>query len=156
MNFRPTSTLGSIIARVAFEAEKNNISKHLIDRLLLLAVSEPHSHASRLLCALEGEYLVAQICSYIECEMSNAEPIAEGDGAEQRSNFFAKIQDRLASTLVVGEPLNTGHILLLAVADPTTISSEILHRNQLDYERLLDAMGVLEVDEDRHLDLRLR
>jgi hypothetical protein len=73
-----------------------------------------------------------------------------------RSRFFSKIHDRLASASVIGEPSNTGHILLLVATDPTSVSGEVFLRNNIDYDRLLDAMGVLAVDEDRYLDLRLK
>lgn len=156
MNFRPTSTLGSIIARAAFKAERNDNANHLIDRLLLLALEEPHSHATRLVQMLAGEHNVAQLRSQIEDEMYDTEPIDRAERASTRSAFFSKIYDRLASAAVVGEPSNTGHILLLVAADPTSVAGEVLRRNNIDYDRVLDTMGVLAVDEDRHLDLRLK
>ena len=58
--------------------------------------------------------------------------------------------------MVVGEPSNTGHILLLVATDPTSVAGEVLRRNNIDFDRLRDTMGVLTVDEDRYLDLRLR
>ena len=156
MNFRPTSTLGSIIARAAFKAERNDNANHLIDRLLLLALDEPRSHATRLVQMLAGEHNVAQLRSQIEDEMSDLEPIDRAGRANVRSRFFSKIHDRLASASVIGEPSNTGHILLLVATDPTSVSGEVFLRNNIDYDRLLDAMGVLAVDEDRYLDLRLK
>lgn len=156
MNFRPTSTLGSIIARAAFKAERNDNANHLIDRLLLLALEEPHSHATRLVQMLAGEHNVAQLRSQIEDEMYDTEPIDRAERASTRSAFFSKIYDCLASAAVVGEPSNTGHILLLVAADPTSVAGEVLRRNNIDYDRVLDTMGVLAVDEDRHLDLRLK
>ena len=156
MNFRPTSTLGSIIARAAFKAERNDNANHLIDRLLLLALDEPRSHATRLVQMLAGEHNVAQLRSQIEDEMSDLEPIDRAGRANVRSRFFSKIHDRLASASVVGEPSNTGHILLLVATDPTSVSGEVFLRNNIDYDRLLDAMGVLAVDEDSYLDLRLK
>jgi hypothetical protein len=45
---------------------------------------------------------------------------------------------------------------LLVATDPTSVSGEVFLRNNIDYDRLLDAMGVLAVDEDRYLDLRLK
>lgn len=156
MNFRPTSTLGSIIARAAFKAERNDSANHLIDRLLLLALDEPHSHATRLVQMLAGEHNVVQLRSQIEDELYDEEPIDRAERASTRSAFFSKIYDRLASASVVGEPNNTGHILLLVAADPTSVAGEVLRRNNIDYDRLLDTMGVLTVDEDRHLDLRLK
>lgn len=156
MNFRPTLTLGSIIARAAFTAEKKDFVNHLIDRLLLLAVSEPYSHATRLLQSLAGDGAVSKLRAQIECELSGVELVSDPENANIRSDFFAKIFDRLASVSVVGEPNNTGHILLLAVADPTTISGEFLRRHHIDYQRLLAAMGTLSVDEDRYLDLSLQ
>lgn len=156
MNFRPTSTLGSIIARAAFKAERNDNANHLIDRLLLLALDEPHSHATRLVQMLVGEHNVAQLRSQIEDAMCDTEPVNKAERARTRSAFFSKIYDRLASASVVGEPNNTGHILLLVATDPTSVAGEVLRRNNIDYDRLLDAMGVLAVDEDRHLDLRLK
>ena len=156
MNFRPTSTLGSIIARAAFTAEKNDFTNHLIDRLLLLAISEPKSHAIRVLQSLASEEIVTQLRTQIERELSDVEFVSNSENANIRSAFFTKIYDRLASVSVVGEPNNTGHILLLAAADPTTISAELLQRNNIDYQRLLAAMGTLSVDEDRHLYLSLQ
>ena len=156
MNFRPTSTLGSIIARAAFTAEKNDFTNHLIDRLLLLAISEPKSHAIRVLQSLASEETVTQLRTQIERELSGAELVSSAENADIRSDFFTKIFDRLASVSVVGEPNNTGHILLLTVADPTTISGEFLCRHHVDYQRLLAAMGTLSVDEDRYLDLSLQ
>ncbi|MBQ5678967.1 MAG: hypothetical protein IIV44_03480 [Rikenellaceae bacterium] len=156
MNFRPTSTLGSIIARAAFKAERNDNANHLIDRLLLLALDEPRSHATRLVQMLAGEHNVAQLRSQIEDEMSDLEPIDRAGRANVRSRFFSKIHDRLASASVIGEPSNTGHILLLVATDPTSVSGEVFLRNNIDYDRLLDAMGVLAVDEDSYLDLRLK
>lgn len=156
MNFRPTLTLGSIIARAAFTAEKNDFANHLIDRLLLLAISESGSHAARLLQSLAGEAATALLRTQIERELSDVEFVSNSENANIRSAFFTKIYDRLASVLVVGEPNNTGHILLLAAADPTTISAELLQRNNIDYQRLLAAMGTLSVDEDRYLDLSLQ
>lgn len=156
MNFRPTLTLGSIIARAAFKAEKNDRANHLIDRLLLLALDEPHSHASCLVQMLAGEHNVAQLRSQIETEISDSEPVEELERASVRSAFFSKIHDRLAAATIVGEPNNTGHILLLVADDPTTISGKILCHYHIDYDRLLDTMGVLAVDEDRYLDLRLK
>lgn len=156
MNFRPTLTLGSIIARAAFIAEKNDFANHLIDRLLLLAISESGSHAARLLQSLAGEAATALLRTQIERELSDVEFVSNSENANIRSAFFTKIYDRLASVSVVGEPNNTGHILLLAAADPTTISAELLQRNNIDYQRLLAAMGTLSVDEDRYLDLSLQ
>ena len=156
MNFRPTLTLGSIIARAAFTAEKNDFANHLIDRLLLLAISESGSHAARLLQSLAGEATTALLRTQIERALSDVEFVSNSENANIRSAFFTKIYDRLASVSVVGEPNNTGHILLLAAADPTTISSELLQRNNIDYHRLLAAMGTLSVDEDRYLDLSLQ
>ena len=156
MNFRPTSTLGSIIARAAFKAERNDNANHLIDRLLLLALDEPHSHATRLVQMLAGEHNVAQLRSQIEDELYDEEPIDRAERASTRSAFFSKIYDCLASAAVVGESSNTGHILLLVAADPTSVAGGILRRHHIDYDRVLDAMGVLAVDEDRYLDLRLR
>lgn len=156
MNFRPTSTLGSIIARAAFKAERNDNANHLIDRLLLLALDEPHSHATRLVQMLAGEHNVAQLRSQIEDELYDSEPMDRAERASTRSAFFSKIYDCLASAAVVGEPSNTGHILLLVAADPTSVAGDVLRRNNIDFDRLLDAMGVLAVDEDRYLDLRLR
>ena len=156
MNFRPTLTLGSIIARAAFTAEKNDFANHLIDRLLLFAISESGSHAARLLQSLAGEAATALLRTQIERELSDVEFVSNSENANIRSAFFTKIYDRLASVSVVGEPNNTGHILLLAAADPTTISAELLQRNNIDYQRLLAAMGTLSVDEDRYLDLSLQ
>lgn len=156
MNFRPTLTLGSIIARAAFTAEKYDFANHLIDRLLLLAIGESDSHAARLLQTLVGEATLAQLRTQIERELSGVEFVSSVENASIRSGFFAKIFDRLASVSIVGEPNNTGHILLLAVADPTTISGEFLRRHHIDYQRLLAAMGTLSVDEDRYLDLSLQ
>lgn len=156
MNFRPTSTLGSIIARAAFKAERNDNANHLIDRLLLLALDEPHSHATRLVQMLAGEHNVAQLRSQIEDAMCDTEPVNKTERARTRSAFFSKIYDCLASASVVGEPNNTGHILLLVATDPTSVAGEVLRRNNIDFDRLLDTMGVLTVDEDRHLDLRLK
>ncbi len=156
MNFRPTSTLGSIIARAAFKAERYDNANHLIDRLLLLALDEPHSHATRLVQMLAGEHNVAQLRSQIEDELYDSEPMDRAERASTRSAFFSKIHDCLASAAVVGGPSNTGHILLLVADDPTTVSAKILRRHHIDYDRLLDMMGVLAVDEDRYLDLRLR
>lgn len=156
MNFRPTSTLGSIIARAAFKAERNNNANHLIDRLLLLALDEPHSHATRLVQMLAGEHNVTQLRAQIEDELYDEEPIDRAERASTRSAFFSKIYDRLASASVVGEPSNTGHILLLVAADPTSVAGEVLRHNNIDFDRLLDTMGVLAVDEDRYLDLRLK
>lgn len=156
MNFRPTLTLGSIIARAAFKAEKNDNVNNLIDRLLLLALNEPHSHAARILRLLAGETTLAQLCTQIEDEMCDFEPVDRAERAGVRSAFFSKIYDHLASASIVGERNNTGHILLLAADDPTAVSSKILRRHHVDYDRLLDTMGVLTVDEDRYLDLRLR
>lgn len=156
MNFRPTSTLGSIIARAAFKAERDDNANHLIDRLLLLALDEPHSHATRLVQLLAGEHSVTQLRSQIEDEMCDTEPANKTERARTRSAFFSKIYDRLASASVVGEPSNTGHILLLVATDPTSVAGEVLRRNNIDFDRLLDTMGVLTVDEDRHLDLRLK
>ncbi|MBQ5371367.1 MAG: hypothetical protein IIU53_01145, partial [Rikenellaceae bacterium] len=131
MNFRPTSTLGSIIARAAFKAERNDNANHLIDRLLLLALDEPRSHATRLVQMLAGEHNVAQLRSQIEDEMSDLEPIDRAGRANVRSRFFSKIHDRLASASVVGEPSNTGHILLLVATDPTSVSGEVFLRNNI-------------------------
>lgn len=156
MNFRPTSTLGSIIARAAFKAERNDNANHLIDRLLLLALDEPHSHATRLVQLFAGEHNVAQLRSQIEDELYDSEPMYRVERASTRSAFFSKIYDRLASASVAGEPNNTGHILLLVSADPTSVAGEVLRRNNIDYDCLLDTMGVLTVDEDRYLDLRLK
>lgn len=156
MNFRPTSTLGSIIARAAFKAERNDNANHLIDRLLLLALDEPHSHATHLVQMLAGEHNVAQLRSQIEDAMCDTEPVYKTERARTRSAFFSKIYDCLASAAVVGEPSNTGHILLLVATDPTSVAGEVLRRNNIDYDRLLDTMGVLTVDEDRYLDLRLK
>ena len=156
MNFRPTLTLGSIIARAAFTAEKNDFANHLIDRLLLLAISESGSHAARLLQSLASEATTALLRTQIERELSDVEFVSNSENANIRSAFFTKIYDRLASVSVVGEPNNTGHILLLAAADPTTISAELLQRNNIDYQRLLAAMGTLSVNEDRYLDLSLQ
>ena len=156
MNFRPTSTLGSIIARAAFKTERNNNANHLIDRLLLLALDEPHSHAARIVQILAGEHNVALLRSQIEDEMCDTEPANKTERARTRSAFFSKIYDRLASASVVGEPNNTGHILLLVADDQTTVAGRILRRHHIDYDRVLDAMGVLAVDEDRYLDLRLK
>lgn len=156
MNFRPTSTLGSIIARAAFKAERNDNANHLIDRLLLLALDEPHSHATRLVQMLAGEHNVTQLRAQIEDAMCDTEPVNKTERARTRSAFFSKIYDRLASASVVGEPSNTGHILLLVATDPTSVAGDVLRHNNIDYDRLLDTMGVLTVDEDRHLDLRLK
>lgn len=156
MNFRPTSTLGSIIARAAFKAERNDNANHLIDRLLLLALDEPHSHATRIVQLLAGEHNVAQLRSQIEDELYDSELIDREERASTRSAFFSKIHDCLASASVVGEPSNTGHILLLVAIDPTSVAGEVFRLNNIDIDRLLDTMGVLTVDEDRHLDLRLR
>ena len=156
MNFRPTLTLGSIIARAAFVAEKNDFTNHLIDRLLLLAIGEKYSHASRVLQSLTEEGIASKLRTQLECELSGIELVSHNENVNIRSDFFAKIFDRLVSVLVVGEPNNTGHILLLAAADPTTISGEFLRRQHIDYKRLLAAMGTLSVDEDRYLDLSLQ
>lgn len=90
MNFRPTSTLGSIIARAAFKAERNDNANHLIDRLLLLALDEPHSHATRLVQMLAGEHNVVQLRSQIEEELYDEEPIDRAERASTRSAFFRK------------------------------------------------------------------
>ena len=99
---------------------------------------------------------MTQLRTQIERELSGAELVSSAENADIRSDFFTKIFDRLASVSVVGEPNNTGHILLLTVADPTTISGEFLCRHHIDYQRLLAAMGTLSVDEDRYLDLSLQ
>lgn len=156
MNFRPTTTLANVIARTAFEAEKNDNANQLIDRLLLLALDEPQSHATRILQQFKDENQIDHICAQIECELYDAEPADRVERASIRSHFFTKIHDQLASALIVGEPANTGHILLLALTDPTTISSEVLRRNLIGYQRVIEAMGTLTIDEDRHLDVSLR
>ncbi len=99
---------------------------------------------------------MAQLRSQIEEELSDSEPMDRAERASIRSAFFSKIFDRLASASIIGEPNNTGHILLLAADDPTSVSGKIMCRCHIDYNRLLDAMGVLAVDEDRHLDVSLR
>lgn len=122
----------------------------------MLVVSDPNNHASRVLRLLIDGGELAQLRSQIESELSSVEPIDRTSGARIRSSFFAKIFDRIASAAIVGERGNTGHILLLAATDSTAISGEILRRHRIDHRRLSEAMGVLAVDEDRYLDLRLR
>lgn len=156
MNLKPTSTLASIVAVSAFDAEKNNYTNHLIDRLLLTATNKPDSHAARIIRLLADEWRVEQIRTQIERELCDAEPADEIDGATTRADFFTEIYTLLSSVAIAGEPLNTGHILLLAIADPTTISGEVLRRNLIGCQRLTDAMGVLEVEEDRYLDMSLQ
>ena len=156
MNLNPTSTLASIIAVSAFDAEKNNCANHLIDRLLLAAIDKPDSHAARVIRSLADEWRVEQIRSQIERELNDSEPANEADSATLRADFFTKIYNLLSSVAIAGEPLNTGHILLLAIADPTTISNEILRSHLIGSQRLTEAMGVLEVEEDRHLDMSLQ
>ena len=156
MNFRPTTTLANVIARAAFEAEKNDNANHLIDRLLLLALDEPHSHAARILQQFKDENQIEHICAHIECELCDVEPADRVERATIRNHFFTKIHDLLSSALMAGEPANTGHILLLALADPTTISGEVLRCNLIGYQRVIETMGTLAVDEDRYFDLRLK
>lgn len=154
MNFRLTKTLESIIARAAFDAEKNNFANYLIDRLLLLAFDADGSHAQLLVRSLVEEWQLAQMRSQIEIRLRETVVVSSAETDSTRTQFFAHISERLAATSPVDIVINTGHILLLATSDRTTLTYQAFRSRNITHRAVAELMSRLAVEEDLRYDLR--
>ena len=122
MQSKHSRTLGGIISRLAFDAERNNYTEWLADRLFLRVISSAGSCAERILSLLLKEWEIHRIKSRIAREIDTSTPSL----TTPRGEFFATLSSRLETVAGVSVVLTTAHVLSLILEDDTTISSRVL------------------------------
>ncbi len=144
MQAKHSRTLGNIISRLAFDAERNNYTDWLCDRLFLRVVSSAGCRAERILASLLKEWEIHRLKSRIAREIdTTTQPQAPA-----RGTFFDTLSTRLESVAGVNAILDTSAVLSLALTDRNTISSRILEMYGVTEEDIAEAALHTDDNED--------
>ncbi|MBP3425281.1 MAG: ATP-dependent Clp protease ATP-binding subunit [Rikenellaceae bacterium] len=144
MQAKHSRILGSIISRLAFDAERNNHTDWLCDRLFLRVMSSAGCRAERILASLLKEWEIHRIKSRIARRI-DAQPQTE---AVERGTFFETLTTRLMQMAEVDQMLDTAHVLCLVMSDPSTISKGVLEMYGVTVEEVTERMLYTDADED--------
>ncbi len=152
MNIRLTKTLEGIVARAAFDAEKNGFSDNLADRLFLKALEEEGCHAVHILRQILKDWELYQMRVRIEEELHSAQGDPAGENA--RAEFFREVPAYISASAGVDTMLNTGHLLLAVIRDEKTVSKRIMELCGIDRREVAEQLDDLPAEEDYYRDLR--
>lgn len=152
MNIRLTKTLEGIVARAAFDAEKNRISDNLADRLFLKALEEDGCHAVHILRQILKDWELYQMRVRIEEELHSAQAGSVDESA--RAEFFREVPAYISSAAGVDTVLNTGHLLLAVIGDEKSLSKRIMESYDIDGREVAELLADLPAEEDYYRDLR--
>jgi ATP-dependent Clp protease ATP-binding subunit ClpC len=132
MQTKPSRLLENLIALGAFDAEKRDISTHLIDRMFLIMVGQKECHGARILRSQLKDWEIYQIKLRIEREIERAD---SSTPIQDREKFFTSlIADLEDIAAVVSGPEsgpNTGHLLLHILASTDSIAGRVLAMYQV-------------------------
>ncbi len=152
MQTRLSKLLENLIALAAFDAEKGNLSTHLVDRLFLIMLEQTGCHAKRILRHNLKEWELGQIKLRIEQEIERS---ASSASVQNRGDFYSGLIASLCEIAGIwagarpdvqagaqdegkskneneneNAPLvvvpNTGHLLLYILADHDSIAGRVL------------------------------
>lgn len=144
MQAKHSRTLGNIISRLAFDAERNNYTDWLCDRLFLRVVSSAGCRAERIIASLLKEWEIHRLKSRIAREIdSTTQPQAPA-----RGTFFDTLSARLESVAGMSAILDTSAVLNLVLTDRNTISSRILEMYGVTEEDITEATLHTDENED--------
>lgn len=144
MQAKHSRTLGNIISRLAFDAERNNYTDWLCDRLFLRVVSSAGCRAERILASLLKEWEIHRLKSRIAREIdTTTQPQAPA-----RGTFFDTLSAQLESVAGVSATLDTSAVLSLVLTDRNTISSRILEMYGVTEEDISEAALHTDENED--------
>jgi len=144
MQAKHSRTLGSIISRMAFDAERNNYTDWLSDRLFLRVLSSAGCRAETILSSLLKDWEIHRMKSRIEREIESTIQ----HNAPSRGTFFANLSDILDAIAGVDVTLTTAHIVLMVLNDKHTISSRVLEMYGITVSAIEEKMFGIVEDED--------
>ncbi|MBR2452138.1 MAG: ATP-dependent Clp protease ATP-binding subunit [Rikenellaceae bacterium] len=144
MQAKHSRTLGSIISRMAFDAERNNYTDWLSDRLFLRVLSSAGCRAETILSSLLKDWEIHRMKSRIEREIESTIQ----HNAPSRGTFFANLSDILDEIAGVDATLTTAHIVLMVLNDKHTISSRVLEMYGITVSAIEEKMFGIVEDED--------
>lgn len=144
MQAKHSRTLGSIISRLAFDAERNNYTDWLSDRLFLRVLSSAGCRAETILSSLLQDWEIHRIKSRIEREVETSIE----HNAPMRGEFFTNLSDTLDRIARLETTLTTAHIILMVLADKQTISSRVLEMYGITSSNIEQQMLSVVEDED--------
>ncbi|MBR2333482.1 MAG: ATP-dependent Clp protease ATP-binding subunit, partial [Rikenellaceae bacterium] len=144
MQAKHSRTLGSIISRMAFDAERNNYTDWLSDRLFLRVLSSAGCRAETILSSLLKDWEIHRMKSRIEREIESTIQ----HNAPSRGTFFANLSDILDAIAGVEATLTTAHIVLMVLNDKHTISSRVLEMYGITVSAIEEKMFGIVEDED--------
>jgi len=144
MQAKHSRTLGSIISRMAFDAERNNYTDWLSDRLFLRVLSSAGCRAETILSSLLKDWEIHRMKSRIEREIESTIQ----HNAPSRGTFFANLSDILDAIAGVDATLTTAHIVLMVLNDKHTISSRVLEMYGITVSAIEEKMFGIVEDED--------
>ena len=144
MQAKHSRTLGNIITRLAFDAERNNYTDWLCDRLFLRVVSSAGCRAERILASLLKEWEIHRMKSRIAREIdTSTQPQAPARGI-----FFDTLSAKLETVAGVNAIIDTSAVLSLVLTDRNTISSRILEMYGVTEEDIYEAALHTDENED--------
>ena len=144
MQAKHSRTLGGIISRMAFDAERNNYTDWLSDRLFLRVLSSAGCRAETILSSLLKDWEIHRMKSRIEREIESTIQ----HNAPSRGTFFANLSDILDAIAGVDATLTTAHIVLMVLNDKHTISSRVLEMYGITVSAIEEKMFGIVEDED--------
>ncbi len=129
---------------MAFDAERNNYTDWLCDRLFLRVLSSAGSKAEVILSSILKDWEIHRMKSRIQREIESTTQHTP----PSRGEFFAGLSDVLDGVATVDVELTTAHIVLMVLADRTTISSRILEMYGVTTSLFEERMYMDSTDED--------
>ena len=129
---------------MAFDAERNNYTDWLSDRLFLRVLSSAGCRAETILSSLLKDWEIHRMKSRIEREIESTIQ----HNAPSRGTFFANLSDILDAIAGVEATLTTAHIVLMVLNDKHTISSRVLEMYGITVSAIEEKMFGIVEDED--------
>ena len=129
---------------MAFDAERNNYTDWLSDRLFLRVLSSAGCRAETILSSLLKDWEIHRMKSRIEREIESTIQ----HNAPSRGTFFANLSDILDEIAGVDATLTTAHIVLMVLNDKHTISSRVLEMYGITVSAIEEKMFGIVEDED--------
>ncbi len=150
MQNRQSKALERLLARAAFDAEKNNYESRLQDRLFLSLLGEENCHAAHILGHLLKDWELYQIKIRIEREIEKQTQKER----EDRAAFFRELPIRLSNVAGPSAVINTGHLLLLLLSERNSIATRVLEMYNVKVPEAEEYLRQLPADENYYEDMR--
>ncbi len=155
MQVKISKTLEGIIARVAFQTTKAEISHSLKDFLAMELLREEGSLAYQLLSSRLKEWELYQVKLRLEREVLQTQP-ENGPPATTPEAFYRAFREELCASVGAVRSISTAHALQAIVADRSTATARVLEMYGISPETIASDLLKFSAGDDFRTEIQVR